>query len=285
MGRSGKRHCESMLVGTGSYSRQHAYSFVLRVYADMEANNALSRLEKDSEVSPGTLPPRSMPGNSRANIAPWDDAPSPMQQPSNGNANEYPMHPGAGSIPSINRQPPTASPWNNTGSNNENRQMATSVFGSFYNDSNENLSQVSPGFAPPHGMGFPSEGDDRRPSIASATTVSSQGSKGSLGGKYRKKLQGFFGEEYGSGGNDGSRQNSETSSLRGAIPAFAPGGSRNRNNSMNDAMLAQSGPPSPTSSRPRTPALGPSSEVTPWVFQDPQVSLSQMIRTCSTQRV
>ena len=59
----------------------------------------------------------------------------------------------------------------------------------------------------------------------------------------------------------------------GIVPPFAPGGSRNRNNSMNDAMLrANSGPPSPTSSRPRTPpgSVGPSSEVTPWVFQDTQ---------------
>jgi len=155
--------------------------------------------------------------------------------------------------------------------------MPTSVFGSFYNDSNENLSQVSPGFAPPGGMGFSGDGEDRRPSIASATTVSSQGSKGSIGGKYRKKLQGFFGEEFADPNGSSSRQNSEASSLKGVLPSFAPGGSRNRNNSMNDAMLV-GGPPSPGSSRPRTPAHGPSSEVTPWVFQDTQVGSRMWMR-------
>jgi adenylate cyclase len=235
----------------------------------MMADNAPDRLEKDSEVSPGTMTPRPQPANARANIAPWDDGPSPMQQP-RGNGNEFPMHQGTGNMPSINRQPPSASPWTNPSSNNDLRQMPTSVFGSFYNDSSENLSQISPGFAPPGGMGFPGEIDDRRPSVASATTVSSVGSKGSIGGRFHKKLQGFFGDEF-TTVPDGSRQNSETSSIKGTLPAFAPGGSRNRNNSMNDPTLPSS-PPSPTGSRPRTPAHGPSSEVTPWVFQDPQVS-------------
>jgi hypothetical protein len=40
---------------------------------------------------------------------------------------------------------------------------------------------------------------------------------------------------------------------------------------MNDAMLRGSGAGSPTNSRPRTPSHPPSSEVTPWVYQDPQV--------------
>lgn len=156
--------------------------------------------------------------------------------------------------------------------------MPSSIFsGSFYNDSNENLSQISPGYAPPGGMRFPNE-DDRRPSIASATTVSSTGSN-SISGKYRKKLQGFFGEEYaGPVGHDGSRQNSEASSIQGgSLPAFAPGGgSRNRNNSVNDAMTRDNGLPSPGSSRPRTPAAGASSEVTPWIFQDSQVSRTSL---------
>ena len=153
--------------------------------------------------------------------------------------------------------------------------MPTSVFGgSFYNDSTDNLGQISPGFAPSNGMGFPSDGDDRRPSIASANTVSSSGSKSSVSGKFHKKLHGFFGDEYKGLQEDGSRQNSESSSMHGNLPSFAPGGgssgSRNRNNSMSDPMM-RSGPPSPSSSRPRTPAPAPNSEVTPWVFQDTQV--------------
>jgi len=241
------------------------------------ANYSAYRLDrKDSEVSPGTVLPKPVPSNARGYIAPWesDDTPSPNTQ-----LNNY------SNIPSINRQPPSAlSPWSAT--EDKEMQMPTSVFGrSFYNDSNENLSQISPGFAPPGGMSFPNDGDDRRPSIASATTVSSSGSKSSLSGKFHKKLQGFFGEDIylGSGNNSSSRQNSEASSMKGGVmPAFAPGGGRNRNNSMNDMMM-RSGPPSPSSaSRPRTPGpSGPSSEVTPWVFQDAQVSTHVPGRSCA----
>lgn len=170
----------------------------------------------------------------------------------------------SGGIPAISRQPPSASPW--SGNGGQSTQMPTSVFGStFYNDSSDNLGQVSPGFAP--SSGFP-VGDDRRPSVASATTVSSSGSKSSASGKIHKKLQGFFGEEYTGLKKQTSRQDSETSSMQGgSLPSFAPSFSnpRNRNNSVN-----ASGPPSPSSSRPRTPAA-PSSEVTPWDYQDTQV--------------
>ncbi|KAK5135699.1 hypothetical protein LTR08_004685 [Meristemomyces frigidus] len=239
----------------------------------VNTNKRLQLERKDSEVSPGTVLPRPAPHNARATIAPWE---RPEALPPNPQLNKYrtdmtaQMHHGSNTIPSISRQPPSAvSPW--TSSNDNQTQMSSVFSGSFYNDSNENLSQVSPGFAPPNGMGFPGPGDDRRPSIASATTVSSNGSRSSVSGRVQKKLQGFFGEDVfpTSTQGGGSRQNSETSSMHGGVlPAFAPGGGpRNRNNSLNDAMM-RSGPPSPTSSRPRTPAAGaPSSEVTPWVFQ------------------
>ncbi|KAF2173730.1 hypothetical protein M409DRAFT_16004 [Zasmidium cellare ATCC 36951] len=215
---------------------------------------------QDSEVSPGTILPKPAPSNARANIAPWEDH-SPPPDPN---------------IPSINRQPPSATPmaWSHNDRPDRPTQLPQSIFGgSYFNDSSENLGQVSPGFTPGNGMNFPGEGEDRRPSIASATTVSSTGSKNSISGRVHKKLQGFFGEDVQGQITDGkgsSRQNSETSSMQnGQLPPFAPGGGsgRNRNNSMNDAIL-RSGPPSPSSSRPRTPAPQPSSEVTPWVFQD-----------------
>lgn len=226
-------------------------------FDERQANKILLRLDrKDSEVSPFTKP---APNNARANIAPWDAEaePAPTEQPSIQSR----------SIPAINRQSPSASPWPST--NDKAAPMPTSVFGgTFYNDSSENLGQISPGFVPHNGMNFP-EGDDRRPSIASATTVSSTGSKSSAGGKFHKKLQGFFGEEY-TGLKEPSRQNSETSSVQGnSAQSASLASSRNRNNSLNDATM-RSGPPSPSSSRPRTPAA-PSSEVTPWVYQDTQV--------------
>ena len=226
------------------------------------ANNIIFRLDrKDSEVSPGTIPSRSQPSNSRANIAPWDDGPT-----SSGQNNSH-----SGSIPSIHRQPPSGSPW--SGSDANASQMPTSVFGgTFYNDSTENLGQVSPGYAPQNGMSYPNDGDDRRPSIASATTVDSSDSKPSMSGRVHRKLQGFFGEDY-KGLEEASRQPSETSSMQGNRPSFAQSGGEagERSNSVNDASQ-RSGPPSPSSSRPRTPAQGPASEVTPWVFQDSSVS-------------
>lgn len=168
--------------------------------------------------------------------------------------------------------------WSNS-NDNHNTAMPQSIFtGSFYNDSNENLSQISPGYAPANGMYFP-DGEDRRPSIASATTISSTGSKASVRDRMQKKLQGFFGEADVPIGTE-SRQNSEASSVQnGPLPPFAPGASagRNRNNSMNDAMM-RSGPPSP-GSRPRTPGPQPSSEVTPWVFQDPEVCRGSPMHT------
>lgn len=211
-------------------------------------------------MSPLTQRPAA--ANARANIAPWDAESPPTDQ-----GNSY-----SGNIPAINREPPSASPWSS--SQNRSGQMPTSVFGgSFYNnDSSDNLGQISPGHGPPNGMGFPGDDDHRRPSVASANTMSSTGSKTSLGGRFHKKLQGFFGDEFDGVKEGDSRQNSESSSVQN-LPAFAPGGSngRNRNNSVNDTAR-RSDPPSPSSSRPRTPAPAPSSEVTPWVFQDTQVA-------------
>lgn len=214
---------------------------------------------KDSEkVSPGTVLPRPQPTSARGNIAPWEQSPSPSD-PS--------LQDTSGNVPSIQRQPPSTSPWTGAG---DKPTMPTSVFGgSFYNDSTDNLGQISPGFAPSNGMGFPDD-NIRRPSVTSASTMSSTGSKSSLSGRFHKKLGTFFGDEY-TGLQDGSsRQNSETSSSQN-LSASGPGGrGRDRNNSLNEVVKG-SGPPSPSSSRPRTPV--PSSEVTPWVYQDSQVRL------------
>lgn len=162
--------------------------------------------------------------------------------------------------------------------------MTSSVFSSFYDDSSEDMGQLSPGFRPGSSQddmaGFPA--DDRRPSIASATTVSSIGSKSSVGRGFHKKLHNFFGEELPSDG----RQGSDTS-----LPPLATYGTnstvdsraqatsaRNRTNSANNSALAPtiSRPGSPASfSRPRTPH---SSEVTPWEFQDFKVSRTEVAK-------
>lgn len=230
------------------------------------------RLERqDSEVSPSTIiPHKPTPPHARGDIAPWEDTP-----PSDAQVENHP-----GNIPSISRQPPSAHPMHSW--NPDSNAQVPSVFSGtfFHNDSGENLGQVSPGFTPAGGnMGFPGDGEDRRPSIASATTVSSTGSKTSVKGRVHKKLQGFFGDDVTLPGvikDATSRQNSEASSIpdrNGSLPPFAPGmgGLRDRDNSLTDGM-SRSGPPSPSNSRPRTPApVEPTSEITPWVFQDPAV--------------
>lgn len=187
-----------------------------------------------------------------------------------------------GRIPSISRNPPTASsansntPWASSGSNG-GTNMANSVWSSFFNESdNDDVAQLSPGFAPPGGnsredaMGFPR--DDRRPSVASALTVSSTGSRSSLSRGFRKKLQNVFGEDFPGDGRQGSDSslNNARSQITETQSLHAP---RNRGNSLNNTSGNggyNSRPASPTSSRPRTPQ--PSSEVTPWDFQEPQVS-------------
>ena len=212
---------------------------------------------KDSEISPSTVVPKSHPPNPRSDIAPWDEQAPPKDSfacsmKSNGSKKEM--------------------PWPN-GYDEHANPIATSIFGgtfgTFYDDSSDNLGQISPGFAPSGGIGFADGGEDRRPSVASGTTISSTGSKSSMSGKYRKRLQGFFGDEYKGFQNENpSRQNSETSSVQGSFANLAPGpNSRNRNNSINDGVL----PPSPASSRPRTPGQAATAEVAPWAFPDGQV--------------
>ncbi|KAL2012027.1 hypothetical protein VTN00DRAFT_4745 [Thermoascus crustaceus] len=139
--------------------------------------------------------------------------------------------------------------------------------GTFYNDSSEHeTSPASASFRPSSGRTAASDSadlagydpDHRRPSVASATTVSSQGSKASTGGRFRKRLQGFFGDEYldSRHDSDGSFQNQTRDNSRG------------RNNSIGARTLPDKlpeQPSSPSSSRPLTPV--PSSEVTPWMYQ------------------
>ncbi|KAF3061462.1 Adenylate cyclase [Daldinia childiae] len=194
------------------------------------------------------------------------------------------LNPANGRIPQIQRDPPTSpnsqhniTPWMSV-----NGGAATSPTGfgtSFYNDSSDNVSttsQLSPAFR--LGPSRPAQAssnespdaayftDDRRPSAASITTASSQGSKnsGSRGGL--KKLQGFFGEDF------PGRDSSETS-----LPA-PPSSSQNQKDQRsysftrprrgrNDSNATDhTREPSPSSSRPRTPV--PSSDVVPFLYQE-----------------
>lgn len=235
----------------------------------------MNRPDQDQEVSPSSHTP--VPGSRDAipsNIAPWDE-PNPNFRNYRRDLRVLDTGGGGGKgnqIPSISKQPPTAVSPNNTPPwVTKNVVMPTSVFGSFFNDSSDDIAQISPGFRPgssSYGEQYPSE--DRRPSVASATTVSSSGSKSSVGRGFHKKLQGFFGEEF-PGVESNSRQNSDMSLPPEArLPQDSTQNARKRNNSVNEA--ARSRPSSPASfSRPRTPMA--SSEVTPWEYQNSKVSL------------
>lgn len=108
--------------------------------------------------------------------------------------------------------------------------------------------------------------DDRRPSIASTTTMSSVGSGRSYSRVVHKKLHGFFGEEppleearqIGPSGVDNSR------------PMF-PAQSSFRHGGDGQFQGGQLTPDTIRTGRPKTPQ--PSADVTPWMFQDHQVSI------------
>jgi adenylate cyclase len=155
--------------------------------------------------------------------------------------------------------------------------------GTFFHDFSEHeASPASATFRPGTGRTFASEPvdfdynrDDRRPSVASATTISSQGSKSSTGGRFRKKLQGFFGDEYLPSGESKQEQEQDTRSLSSrpgsSIDQFKARERANSDGARNFPERSQDDTSSLRPSRPRTPL--PSSEITPWLYQSFNVSV------------
>ncbi|KAF2200568.1 PP2C-domain-containing protein [Delitschia confertaspora ATCC 74209] len=233
-----------------------------------------ARVEREAQISPGTIPPipppkdTSHPYNPRTSQ--WDVARS--TDFGNYRKDLAVLETSGSRLPSISRNSPSATSLTPPWPSSNGATMPTSVFGSFFNDSNEDI--ISPGFRPSSGKDERSLTEQRRPSGASAHTMSSSGSKSSISRGFHKKLQGFFGEEY----PGDSRQNSDAS-LTTNPPYGAESQSlksnRNRNNSVNRTLgsSVNSRPGSPVDSRPRTPL--PSSEVTPWEFQDTKETSSQ----------
>ena len=117
---------------------------------------------------------------------------------------------------------------------------------------------------PPDPIFFP---DDRRPSVISATSASSQASSSKPKNSRRvhnKKLVGFFGED-----SRESSKSSDTSVATTNQRDHSTSSHSRRNNSVYTNNSIDGRPASENSSRPRTP---PSSDVTPWLFQDFKVS-------------
>ncbi|EYB24353.1 hypothetical protein FG05_01234 [Fusarium graminearum] len=188
-------------------------------------------------------------------------------------------------VPQIQQIPPTGgvspqiAPWaNQPGSPSNTSTMPTT----FFNESTDNLSlasQLSPGhqisnrqqqqhqqqqYPSQHDTPDASYFDGRRPSAASILTASSQGSKTSIRGGFRK-LQGFFGEEFpGRDSSDGSLPTSLAGKdQRGRSYSHSRPTHRDRNYSNATDYTRDA---SPSSSRPRTPVPAP--EVVPFLYQD-----------------
>ena len=180
-----------------------------------------------------------------------------------------------GPIPSVSKRPPSTeapnadiAPWMDDGLPALSSHRLTSS--NFCNDGLAKA-QRSQSFRPDSRRTAESESpdpmflhNDRRPSLASATTFDSQNSVSrastSRGTPY-KKVAGFFGDE----GRQSPRSSDTSipSTLQREQTGSSWHGSRHTSRD-------ESRPISPSSSRPRTPL--PSSEVVPWLFQDFKVS-------------
>ena len=180
-----------------------------------------------------------------------------------------------GPIPSVSKHPPSSeapnadiAPWMDDGLPALSTHGLTSS--NSFNDGSSKTQQ-SPSFRPDSGRTVDSESpdpmflsNDRRPSLASATTVDSQTSlsKSSTNrGIPYKKVAGFFGDE----GRQSARSSDTNipSTLQREQTSSSLHGSR-------QASRDDGRPISPGSSRPRTPL--PSRDVVPWLFQDFKVS-------------
>ena len=189
-----------------------------------------------------------------------------------------------GPIPSLSKRPPSTeapnadiAPWMDDGLPALSNHGLTSS--NFFNDGSSKA-QRSPSFRPGSGRTVDSEsldpmfqGNNRRPSLASATTVDSQTSLSKTNtsrGAPHKKVAGFFGDEVRQ--SPRSSDTSIPSTLQREQTSSSLHGSRH-------ASRDEGRPISPSSSRPRTPL--PSSDVVPWLFQDFKVSSSVSVRASS----
>ncbi|KAJ5773372.1 Ras-association [Penicillium paradoxum] len=148
--------------------------------------------------------------------------------------------------------------------------------GTFYHEFSEHeASPASATFRPTTGRTFASEpaefeyhGEHRRPSAASATTVSSQGSRSSISQKLRKKhLKGLLGDDYHSPGelqtdDDGSQN--PPSRRGGPVDQLK---ARERANSDGSRNTPEGSNSSQRSHRQRSNNPLPSSDITPWDYQ------------------
>ncbi|KAF2218200.1 hypothetical protein BDZ85DRAFT_245625 [Elsinoe ampelina] len=245
-----------------------------------------SPLDRDLEISPHTVV---TPG-SRHNVAPWeaDDLSGDHRKDLSRLNAGPPVPPKNGHSPNNSTSHSPAGPFKDPTPQysraNRPSRLPSSVFGASF-DVNDDFGAMSPGFHPMNSGDYLQE--ERRPSVASSSTVSSTASGSRLATTFKKKkLQGFFGEEYANEhgnrqGSDGSLAQSMQTVGDGMSMLSRPYGGNDDSRSMRSRTIGGHGasvmsrqgstsgyrPPSPNGSiKPKGPK--PSSEVTPWDFQE-----------------
>lgn len=236
-------------------------------------------LSSPDNVSPTSIASTGF-GNHRKAMAVLgaNDAKSQSRQPPIQNRANSTIAPWETQPPSSNK---VIAPWD---SNPDPQSQIGGVrpFGqSHFNDlSTEHVGHPSPSIRPNSGVTGTTESppldafDARRPSVASATTVSSQGSKSSsTGARFQKSLKSFFGDDPQADSRKGSQINLPEQERNGKDL----GPVKTRNDSVKTQHTIQE-------ARPTTPAPGPapapSKEVTPWSFQEFSVSSDLCIFWC-----
>lgn len=224
-----------------------------------------ARSQDEVDLSPRARGPGRDEAFPKAEIAPWDQGAGPLLsvKPPQSHAAGYQI-----------------APWENDPSPG---LSPTGSFGGYLFDSNQDRSPRSPNFptmlsrVDTWNTGF--DGQDRRPSVASTTTMSSNGSGRDYNRMAHKKLNGFFGEEPSSEDNrhyseapsfgsiaSGSTLDSTTRPRASRAGSFKSGYDR-----YGSGTLTPDGGPKSGAKTPQ-----PSSDVTPWLFQDHAVSSTRM---------
>lgn len=281
------------------------------------------RFENDSQISPGSnTADASWPG---AAVRPETLARRDSRLQRSGDPPAHPPRRDLPPRPSIEQLPPSGrriSPatidpapptkWPSQSSQSSSMPPPSFAGSSFFDDSAESSPPSSahpppsppappPPPRPPRSLGpidAPTAAvapflDERRPSQASVTTISSQSSGRSVPSRRsHRKLQGFFGDEF--PGRDAAFASETSLPIVGNghatltngpgngwsdRPALAHG--RKRTNSMTNASFSDTRTASPTS-RPHTPV--PPSDVTPWLYQDSKVRASPSAASSWTNR-
>ncbi|KAI9888602.1 MAG: cysteinyl-tRNA synthetase [Vezdaea aestivalis] len=238
----------------------------VQVKTDKKKQPSLER-EDSSTVSPtsNAVAYHNSPASISSNVSPKNQHPGDFANHRRELAklDSYSAHP-----------PPPSKPFDWASMVDSSTVMTSSAFPeNSFNDSTDNFgTQMAARAGGGNGQGSSRMPDDRRPSLASLTTVSSGGSKSSAGRVFHKKnLTGIFGDEY-----TPTPQASDTS-LPGRVAGDGSEQSyrthrRDRNESTNTAASTEAWAGSRPGSRPHTPV--PSNAVVPFLYQDPD-DLSQ----------